>query len=474
MTSTSVSEVRAFFLNQLNQLQGAGVMSTGSSESFSDIFQKTAGQKAGASVQNDAQLFESQEAAADPVEYVRETAAEAADEVQQSGAGMEDTLQEKAVEEAAGKMVKAVADKLQVSEEEVKAAMESLGLTALDLLSAENLAMIAVALNPEMDSLNLMTNGELFADIKDLMNTAQGLLQEIGQEFGLSAGQLQDLLASMQEAARGMQEAPVAGNDLLFSDMAEVVGSENEAVQEVPADAAAVAEEELLMAGRSNNDAAEGLQSTAGEELPSGFEIHTGRTEKESGRENSQMGQNHQSLAQNVMDQLNQAAEAAFEKSSLTYTGSAQDIVSQMLEFIKVQVKPGVTELQLQLQPENLGTINIHLTSKEGMITALFTTENEMVKSAVEAQMVQLKDSLNEQGIKVDAVEVTIASHGFERNLNQEGEGREASSDLERERRSHRRIRIGDTEEGVEALSEEDEVIADMMLRNGNTIDYTA
>lgn len=38
-------------------------------------------------------------------------------------------------------------------------------------------------------------------------------------------------------------------------------------------------------------------------------------------------------------------------------------------------------------------------------------TQNELVKEALEAQMAELKQSMNQAGVKVDAVEVTVGSH---------------------------------------------------------------
>ena len=68
------------------------------------------------------------------------------------------------------------------------------------------------------------------------------------------------------------------------------------------------------------------------------------------------------------------------------------------------------------LNPENLGSVHVTVTAKEGIITAELTATNEAVKKALENQMQILKENFNNQGIKVEAVSVTIESHSFEGN----------------------------------------------------------
>jgi len=56
-------------------------------------------------------------------------------------------------------------------------------------------------------------------------------------------------------------------------------------------------------------------------------------------------------------------------------------------------------------------------------VTAKIMTQNAVVKEALEAQSVELRQNLEQAGVKVDAVEVTVASHEFEKNLEQNAEG---------------------------------------------------
>ena len=156
-----------------------------------------------------------------------------------------------------------------------------------------------------------------------------------------------------------------------------------------------------------------------------------------------------------------------------------ESIMRQMTDFIKLNVNPNVTEMELQLQPANLGTINLQVALKNGAITAQFTAQNESVKEALETQIVQLKENLEERGIKVDAVEVAVSSHEFERNLEQgEQEARDSERTEEIKRTTRRRIVLGengtDAEAEMEDIEDADRIQVEMMQQKGNTVSFTA
>ena len=73
--------------------------------------------------------------------------------------------------------------------------------------------------------------------------------------------------------------------------------------------------------------------------------------------------------------------------------------------------------MEIQLTPENLGKINLTVVAKEGQITAQITAQNDLVKAVIESQLIQLKETLAAQGLKVTDVEVTVANQGFDQNF---------------------------------------------------------
>lgn len=65
------------------------------------------------------------------------------------------------------------------------------------------------------------------------------------------------------------------------------------------------------------------------------------------------------------------------------------------------------TEMVIKLNPEHLGELTLKVSvSQNGSVNASFHSENAQVRTAIENSLVQLRQELNNQGLKVDSVEV--------------------------------------------------------------------
>jgi len=153
---------------------------------------------------------------------------------------------------------------------------------------------------------------------------------------------------------------------------------------------------------------------------------------------------------------------------------NVQDIMNQITEFTKVTVEQTQSSIEMQLNPEHLGKIYLQVVSKEGIITAQLAAQNEAVKQAIEGQVALLKENMNQQGLKVEAVEVTIASHEFEQNFERDRQ-QETQENMEKETsKSQRFISINQMDELAGLMTEEESLVAKIMLENGNSMDMTA
>ena len=219
------------------------------------------------------------------------------------------------------------------------------------------------------------------------------------------------------------------------------------------------------------------------EKVPQQTEEKSGQpsdAKQHAGNEEKGMGQHH--AQNNFLDTMLQGrseVSAAEETPQMANAFSSQtmDIMNQIMDYMKIQLKPGMDQLQMQLHPESLATVHIQLTSKAGEVTAQFQVQNEEVKAVLESQIVELKESLKEQGVKVEAVQVTVENHGFESNLWQ-GQGKEENASSQNGRKAQRRINLRELDalsmEESEEISSEDALRAKIMEANGNTVDYTA
>ncbi|MDB5048728.1 MAG: flagellar hook-length control protein [Fibrobacteres bacterium] len=65
-------------------------------------------------------------------------------------------------------------------------------------------------------------------------------------------------------------------------------------------------------------------------------------------------------------------------------------------------------EINIQLSPEHLGKVRVSLEMKEGAMSARIAVESDSVKQQVEAGIATLRDALENQGIKLQGLEVTV------------------------------------------------------------------
>lgn len=153
---------------------------------------------------------------------------------------------------------------------------------------------------------------------------------------------------------------------------------------------------------------------------------------------------------------------------------SYEGIVKQIVEQVKVEFKPDTVSMELQLNPESLGKVNLHVSSKEGAVTAELFVQNETVKNAIEGQLMVLRETMQQQGIKVEAVEVTVQTGEFGRNLEQNS-SEEQKRKAENQSKAYQRKGIN-LLQGVdeESMSEDDLLRAHIMQESGNSVDMNA
>lgn len=188
-------------------------------------------------------------------------------------------------------------------------------------------------------------------------------------------------------------------------------------------------------------------------------------------------------------DVLKENKETATVQTTITYSAIAGDkevqtvvqtqrtdfegIVKQIVEQIKVQIRPDVTSMELQLNPENLGKVNLHVSSKEGAVTAQLFVQNETVKTMVEGQLSILREAMAQQGVRVEAVEVAIETGSFERNLEQHSEQQKQEAEKQARSYQHKRINLlaGVDEE---TMNEAEILRTHIMRESGNSVDMDA
>lgn len=382
----------------------------------------------------------------------------------------EEITDEKAIE-TEEEIVEKIAEELNVSEEDVKAAMVALGLGFADLTNQSNMALLVTKLTADGDSLAMLTDENLFATIQDLTETVFDMLQgETLPVFQGDDGFTEDVIVSATEddmPSMAMEDTSE------HADRVEEPAFERhvdyEVFQEdVTTGTKDVSEETIPKQSSSENTASD--FSDANQEL-------TGN-----GGNHAMTDQSDASALVNPFDLTNAGGMDAVNKPDVAFSSNVnvKDIIDQIAEHVRINNSADFSEVEISLHPATLGNVHLQVSEKAGIITAVITTENETVRDALLVQAMALKEELNQQGLKVESVEVTIASHEFEQNM-QRDEGQEARQLYEEQvnKQTRRRIMISGLEEAQEMLQDEtlsdaERLQIDMMAKNGSSMDVLA
>jgi flagellar hook-length control protein FliK len=103
-----------------------------------------------------------------------------------------------------------------------------------------------------------------------------------------------------------------------------------------------------------------------------------------------------------------------------TYNGRAsmeKPITAQIIEKITLRGFGNQREVHIKLDPPSLGTVRMNVSTNGDSVRATIVAENNVVKSIIENNLSQLKDSITHQGVKIDNFSVLVggnASHSAE------------------------------------------------------------
>ncbi len=361
----------------------------------------------------------------------------------------------KAIKEKADGIKDAIKDELGITDEDIENAMANLGLITTDLLDPDNIKDLMLELTGEQDPLTLVTNEELFTSINDITALVRETVDELSGQLGMTPEELKSLINEQHILSTAAEQAPVQEE-----------ADDDEDVK----DGVIV---EINRTGEPDQDIA--ADKTSPERLSLERKASQVLTDRKQENEMQQAMAGDQARTEQI------TAEPTGEVPVTTTVSYAdtENILRQVTDRIRVDIGTDSTSMELQLHPASLGTVNLQIASSNGVITANILVQNESVKAALESQMVRLLQTFEEQGQKVEAIEVSVAGYDLDRSLS--GEGRNEGNDRQSEktggigRSSRRRLNLNELdEEDLEDLTSEEQLAAEMMSLNGGSVDYMA
>ena len=424
-------------------------------------------------------------------------------------------------------IVNTIKEVLEVSDEELTEAMETLGLTVVDLLDPISIRDVCMELKGVTDSISLLTDANLYESVKEIVQTAEDAVADLTAQFGITEADTEKIFTDdsfidavektlsdqnnnsvapklqIDEAViptDGMiqTQAPIQDKDVEIKSAVDAPQLNTDNTQTAGTEATVTVEVKGTPEARPERPVTEARQPEA-EEVRTDDPLArtnvgttetfkaTVKTEESNLNENSSNAEQasrfvdaeaistaHPTTVVNT--EVNNLGEIV--ETVTTYSNAdADSIMSQVTQSIRVNYSAETTSMEMQLHPASLGTVNMNIASTSGVVTAHILVENEAVKAALESQLITLQQTFEDQGMKVEAVEVTVANYDLNKGTGSDTENGNSERESARAGRvgTRRRINLNDLEEAdIEELSEEEQIAADMMARSGNSVVYQA
>ena len=391
------------------------------------------------------------------------------------------------VEAVAEEIKDVIKDELDITDEELEKAMETLGLTILDLFNPQSLAQLVTEITGETDSVTLLMNDSF----KNILDNVSTLTNQLLDDLKISFEEVKEIVLPELKSENLEINEELVKVDLPTENPSklEEVLDDNQNLN--PVEPQVVLTEQIKPMEGENVKPQQNIQMDINDSVEMKPQVDdnnnsskqefdfskNAKTANDTPKVTHEAPVVHENM---VVGQQEAAIEYSVEQEVVTLpngeTARAESIVNQLVEQAKVLTDAESTTMEMTLNPEGLGKIFMEVTQKGDVITAKIFTENDAVKQALENQMATLRTELNQNSTKVTSIEVSVGAHEFERNLEQNAkdESRREEQMSKQSSKRNSRINLNSLDELSGIMSEEDMLIAQMMKDNGNTLDFQA
>lgn len=341
---------------------------------------------------------------------------------------------------------------LDISDDKLEEVMSILGLTNADLLQSQNIADIFMEVTGTQDAMDIITDAALTQSFQNIISTVEQTVDNLSEDTGMSIEQLKDFInADIADEKNYTMSDNVKTEEVVQTDVADKMTGDNEEADSV------------------NEDTLDNISQSVEKKIT--IQSDNKSSDNMKGYNGSDKSSDVKTTVSEISSNLVQSIQNSFEEvmnTTTTQTVNGVDVIKQIINSVKVTGNNVVQSMEIQLNPEHLGKVTLNVTSKSGVITAEIVAQNEQVKKAIESQINTLKDNFENQGIKIEAVEVTVQSHSFESGQNLKGNDSEQGK---RSKGTRKAVRLEDFEE----MSEESDELIDNLIQNENSsVEYTA
>ena len=273
-----------------------------------------------------------------------------------------------------------VKDVLKLDDDQMDAILAAMGITVLQLLDPQILQQFVLTAEGAGDITDMLTSEMMLADY-----------QMILQQFAQMPEGVSEILAQME---------PVSEDD------ANLQGILQELTAVKPEQAPVVSDGEVLQKAVNTQEPAI-LGQTSSSDSSKTMSGESNASSTESFVQTSQPQTDASVEAVPFAQQFD--LQGAREVQDAPMPNQSVQIIEQIVRQMRVSVTDTTSTMEMQLNPERLGKVLLTISAKEGMMTANFTVQTEEARLALESQMYQLRDTLEQKEIKVEAVSISVS-----------------------------------------------------------------
>ena len=353
---------------------------------------------------------------------------------------------------------------LNISPEELDELLADSQLTILSLFNQENLMEFAMMLSGTEDMSQILTN----EDALKILQTVTQVVGEIDVEqfTDIPKEEFEQLVTDVLDGNYNAQAKDVIDSEAPQQMTSEVEGDNQPIVEEIveTVEVNVDSEEGNELSGSGEKEDSKTVQS----EKTLTIDVEKDGSDNEGATARNGKDSNANATLDAFTDNLTAALNQAVTTKEVNFAGQiahvreVKQVIDQIVTQIKVTVSKDTQSIQMMLNPENLGRVNMTITSKNGVMTAQFIVESETAKEAIEGQIRLLIDNLNDQGLKVEELEVTTREFAF----NQQDSSDSQSQQNAKAKKTFR------TDFFAEEISQTEE--AEEILQGNNTVSYRA
>lgn len=350
---------------------------------------------------------------------------------------------------------KVIMDALNLTEEELDATLVEGNLNIYDLLNQDVLKSFVLT-QENATEVDILIN----EDLAKLLNDITAEINSVLEDSNINVQEFMDVIEDVKEQL----DTYLQQEQIVTQDVKTV--SEKIEAPDKPAEVVEAKDTNVVINKKTADETVTISETNADNTIDSS----SGQSEAQTGS----FSFNQETAQTNIMNNLNQAINNAFAttdvNSAVSYVDGVTeaDIVRQIIDEIKVNITKETTSLEVQLNPENLGKVQINVASKEGVLQAQIIAETETAKHAIEQSLAVLKETFNNQELKVEAIEVMVASYEF---FNQNNDGAYENEEQANTTKKTS-LNIGEIL-GEEELTEEEQIQVEMMRAQGNSVSYS-